>query len=153
MAVLLGELLILKNLLKKDQLALALEEQKSTREFLGAVLVRKGFIREEDLLKVLSEQFHLPYESLKRTSVDWKVAARFTASLVIDHKCLPFRQDELGLTVAIVNPLDVQAVSMVEEQMKGVRVRLVLVSQADMHDVLAMYRENNAARIKKLLEG
>lgn len=153
MAVLLGELLIRKGLLNDGQLALALEEQKATREFLGAVLVRMGLLREEDLLKVLSEQFHLPFVDMKRQPVDWAVAGRFTASLVVDHQCLPFRHDESGLTVAIVNPLDAQAVSMVEEQMKNVRVRLVLVSQADMQAALKIYRQNNAARIKKLLEG
>jgi len=57
------------------------------------------------------------------------------------------------LTVAIVNPLDAQAVSLVEEQVKGVRVRLVLASQSDMREALKIYREHNAARIKKLLEG
>ncbi len=153
MAFLLGELLIQKNLLKADQLALALEEQKGTREFLGAVLIRKGFVSEADLLKVLSEQFNLPAVELRMTKIDWAVASRFTASLVIDHECLPFRQDDLGLTVAIVNPLDAQAISIVEDQVKGVRVRLVLASQSDMREVLKVYREHNAARIKKLLEG
>lgn len=132
---------------------MALQEQKITREFLGAILVRIRFIREDDLLKVLSEQFNLPYVNLRQQGVDWAVAGRFTASLVIDHECLPFRSDELGLTVAIVNPLDVEAVSMVEEQMKGIRVRLVLVSKSDMREALKTYRETNAAYIKKLLEG
>ncbi len=153
MAFLIGEILIQKKLLKKDQLTLALEEQKGTREFLGAILIRKGFVSEGDLLKVLSEQFNLPTIDLKFTKIDWAVASRFTASLVIDHECLPFRQDDLGLTVAIVNPLDAQAVSLVEEQVKGVRVRLVLASQSDMREALKIYREHNAARIKKLLEG
>jgi type IV pilus assembly protein PilB len=153
MAFLLGDFLIQKKLLKKDQLSLALEDQKGTREFLGEILVRKGFISEEDLLKALSEQFNLPSVDLRRQNIDWAVASRFTASLVIDHDCLPFRQDDLGLTVAIVNPLDAQAVSMVEEQIKGVRVRLVLASQSDMREVLKVYRKHNALHIKKLLEG
>lgn len=153
MAFLLGEALIKKNLLKPDQLTLALEEQKSTREFLGAILIRKGFITEGDLLKVLSEQFNLPTVELWHEKIDWAVASRFTASLVVDHECLPFRQDDLGLTVAIVNPLDAQAISVVEDQMKGVRVRLVLASRSDMQNALKIYREHNAARVKKLLEG
>jgi type IV pilus assembly protein PilB len=153
MAFLLGELLIQKNLLKKDQLALALEEQKGTREFLGAVLVRKGFIREEDLIKVLSEQFNLPCVDLKREKIDWGVAARFRASIVVDHECLPLRQDDLGLTVAIVNPLDAQAISLVEEEVRPMRVRLVLAARGDMQEALKIYRQHNAARIKKLLEG
>ena len=95
----------------------------------------------------------MTFIDLKRQKIDWSVASRFTASLVVDHECLPYRQDELGLMVAIVNPLDAQAISMVEEQVKGVRVRLGLVSRSDMLEALKIYREHNAARIKKLLEG
>lgn len=153
MALKLGELLMQKNLLKKTQLDLALEEQRATGEFLGSLLVRKGLIRESDLLRVLSEQFHMPTADLKRQPIDWTVAMRFTPSVVVDHQCLPFKQDDNALTVAIVNPLDASAVSRVEEQAKGMTVKLVLVSASDMKEALVSYKEHNAERIKKLLGG
>ena len=51
--MLLGEILIEKKLIRKDQLLIALDEQKKTQEFLGMILVRKKFIAEEDLMKAL----------------------------------------------------------------------------------------------------
>lgn len=148
--MLLGELLIQKKLLKPEQLESALAEQKTSKEFLGSILVRRRFIREEDLLRVLSEQFRMPCLALKTTPIDWKVAMRFTPSLVIDHRCLPVKQDDYGITLAIVNPLDAQAISMAEDQAQGVPVRPMLVTAAEMDEALKTYRENMAARIKKL---
>lgn len=151
--MLLGELLIQKKLLNKQDLEAALEEQKASREFLGSILVRRRFIRESDLLKVLSEQFHMPFVELKLQPIDWTVAMRFTSSVVIEHKCFPFKQDDTGITLAIVNPLDAAAISMAQEQAKGMRVRPVLVSAAEMTEMLAIYKSKMAEKIKKLLEG
>ena len=151
--MLLGELLVQKKLLRKEDLAAALEEQAGTKEFLGSILVKMRFIKEADLLKVLSEQFHMPNMALKSELVDWDVAMRFTSSMVMDHQCLPLHQDDTGITVAIVNPLDAMAISLVEEQAKGVRVRSVLVSASDMAEMLKLYKEKMAEKIKKLLQG
>src|SRR5438105_839926 len=112
----LGELLIQKKLITQAQVDSALEQQKLSRDFLGLILVRSGFIREEDLVKVLSEQFHMPVVDLKTQFIDWDLAMRFTPAVVVDHQCLPLFQDDRGITVAILNPLDVQAISKLEEQ-------------------------------------
>jgi len=148
--MLLGELLIQKKLLTQEQLDSALEEQKLSRDFLGSILVRRRFIREQDLLKVLSEQFHMPCIDLGTQPIDWKLAMRFTPSLVVDHQCLPIRQDENGIVVAITNPLDAQAISMAQEQAKGVPIRPALAAAAQLQDALKIYKENVSARIKKL---
>ena len=150
--MLLGEILIQKKLIKKDQLQTALDEQKKTQEFLGMVLVRKKFIAEEDLMKTLSEVFRIPYVRLKLEEIDWVVAMRFSASLVLDNRCVPVRQDEQGWTVAITNPLDAEVISRIEEE-AGQTVNLVLVSSADMDAALRGYREQVALKIKKLLDG
>ncbi|MCX7698810.1 MAG: chemotaxis protein CheW [Candidatus Goldbacteria bacterium] len=49
----LGELLINSGIINKEQLQLALNEQKITDEPLGKILVRMGFAREEDIINVL----------------------------------------------------------------------------------------------------
>jgi type IV pilus assembly protein PilB len=150
--MLLGELLIHKKLLSKAQLDAALEEQKATREFLGSILVKRKFIREEELLGVLSEQFHMPWVRLQPKDVDWDVALRYSSSLVVDHKCMPYRQDDTGVKLALVDPLDAKAMSLAEDQAKGVHVRPALVTRAEMDALLAVYREKMSERIRKLLE-
>lgn len=150
--MLLGELLLKKKLITSEQLDKALEEQKKTKDFLGEILVRRRSIKEEDLIKVLSEQFNIPYVNLKNQYIDWGVALRFSSSLVVERRCLPFRQDEYGFTVAITNPLDALAVSQAEKEARTEKVKLVLVSSAGMDQAIKNYRAQASARVRKMLE-
>lgn len=147
----LGELLIQKGLLKPEQLEKALEEQERSGEFLGAILVALRFVTEDDLLHVLSEQFNIPVHDLKKKPVDWTAAMKFTPSLVVDRQCLPIAFNDTGYTVAIRNPLDVEAVSRAEEQARGRPVRLVLITAEDMREALSEYKKRKNVEIRKLL--
>ncbi len=150
--MLLGEFLIKKKLINPKQLEDALTEQRQSREFLGAILLRKKLIKEEDLLKVLSEQFEMPFVNLKSQYIDWNVVMRFPSSVVVDHRCLPYKQDDAGITVAITNPLDALVISEVEKQAKNEKVYLVLTAQGEMDHALKIYKQKMADRIKKLFE-
>ena len=150
--MLLGELLIQKGLLTAKDLEGALEEQKGSGDFLGRILVRRGAIKEKDLLKVLGEQFHMPCVSLKDQYVNWEVAMRFSSSLVVDRQCLPIREDETGITVAITNPLDAEALGEVERQARNVSVRPVLVSMSEMREAIKDFERRVAEKIKRLLD-
>jgi hypothetical protein len=150
---LLGELLVRKKLLDPKHLELALAEQRATKEFLGAILVRRGWVREGDLASALAEQSGLPFVSLRDQYVDWETAMRFSSSLVVERKCLPFREDELGVvTVAITNPLDAEAMSRIEAEARDRKVKLVVVTPREMEAALREFKERVAAKIRKLLE-
>ena len=149
----LGEFLIQKKLMTKRELEIALDEQKSTNDFLGLVLVRRNYLKEEDLLKALSELYRIPFVSLKNEYIDWDLAMRFSASLVIERQCLPFREGDFTVTAAIVNPLDAGSISQIEDHVKGKKVNLVLVTSADMQEALKNYQKRITAKINKLLEG
>lgn len=150
--MLIGELLIRKKLVTKRELEIALDEQKNTGEFLGSVLLKRKYLKEEDLMKVLSEIFGVPFMSLTDKYIDWKLAMSFSPSLVVERRCLPFRENDHGIVVAILNPLDAQAISQVEREAKGKKISLVLVTPSDMEEALRNYQKRIASRIDKLLE-
>lgn len=147
----LGEALIGKGLITEAQLQDALREQGLTKEFLGAILLKRKLIMEKDLLEVLSEQFNIPYVRLQDQAIDRSVARRFTTSLLLDHKCFPIRQDDYSVTVAITNPLNAWAVSELEKEAEGRKVKLILVSEGEMMVALRRHREWVAANIQRLL--
>lgn len=148
--MLIGELLVKKGILRKVQLDIALEEQKKTGEFLGIVLSRLGFLKEEDLLKALSEQFNMPYVSLKTEYVDWQVVMKFSPSLVVDRRVFPFRKEKFDIIGAISNPLDVDAISQFELEAKPNNIKMVLTPTADLNQAITAYRDHSAERAKKL---
>jgi type IV pilus assembly protein PilB len=136
----LGEIMIEKGLITTEQLNAALEEQALTREFLGKILVKRMFILEGELLKVLSEQFDLPWVDLKYRYFDWKLMKGFSPSLILDFHCCVIAKDDSTVTVAITNPLDVWALKKAEEETRGRMLKLVLVSEEDMREAIGQYR-------------
>lgn len=151
MVWLLGEHLLKKKLITQEQLDQALEEQKKTGEFLGDILRRRKWVGEKEFLKALAEQYGAPLVELKKEYIDWNLVMRFPPSIVVESRCLPYRDDGQVILAAVTNPLDALAISRVEGCAKNRRVRTVLVSRRDMDDAVAAYRERTALRIKRML--
>jgi type IV pilus assembly protein PilB len=137
----LGEILMTKGLITSVQLKAALDEQQKTNEFLGKIFLKKNQLKEKDLLEALSEQFNIPYVSLKYKYIDWQLAKQFSLALILDYKCFPIAKDEWSVTVAITNPLDVWAIKKAEEEVRGLKLKLVLVSEGDMKEVIQRYQQ------------
>ena len=140
----LGELLMGKGLLSAEQLDRALQEQRTSGELLGVMLIRKKWVKEADLLKTLGEQMGIPYVRLKEQAVDWTFANRFPSTLLTDHLCFPIRMEGQSLLVAIADPLDVWAVSELEREAahRGRKLQLVLAAEQEVRDALAQAKQH-----------
>lgn len=146
-----GEILINKGLITGEQLTEALDEQRKTNEFLGKIFLKKNQLKEKDLLEAISEQFNIPYVSLKYKYIDWQLAKQFSLTLILDYKCFPIAKDDWSLTVAITNPLDVWAIKRAEEEARGLKLKLVLVSEGDMKEVIQRYQQHIRSSTLKTL--
>ena len=135
-----GEMLVERHLITREQLDRALAQQRVTKAFLGTTLVDLGLIKPDVLLRTLSEQFEIPRETLSPQRVDWSVAKQFPASALSEGKCFPIRADAESVTVAIANPLDGWSLSAVEQMARFRAVKPVLVSEAELQAVLQAYR-------------
>lgn len=138
----LGEILIARGLIISQQLETALEEQKRTDALLGEILVKRKMITEKDLLEALSNQFNIPYITIKDNYIDWDFVKEFSPSLILDYNSFPMEKDDWSVTIAITNPLDVKVLAKAEQETKGLRLKLVLVSGSDMAEVKSRYREH-----------
>lgn len=143
---LLGELLLSQGVITAWQLETALQEQRSTNELLGAILMRKGWITEETLLKTLAQQMEIPYVQFEQEPIDWTVATWFPPALLKEHDCFPMRATEQTVTVAIANTLDMWAISELEKiaRSRGRKLQLALAKTQAIHD--AVQRSSEEAR-------
>jgi type IV pilus assembly protein PilB len=136
-----GDVLVEKGLITAEQLRSALHDQLRTKEFLGDILLRKKQIKPGDLLEALSEIFKIPCAGLKDVYIDWSLVESFSASLVLDHRCVPIAKDGYAITVAITNPTDIWALRKAEQETKGFKLKLILVSREDMEEVIKRYKQ------------
>jgi type IV pilus assembly protein PilB len=149
---LLGAILVEKGIINNEQLECALAEQARTKEFLGAILINEFQVEEKDLLKALSEQFNMPLVALKNKYIDWDFVKQFDPSFVLDSKCFPILKEKDGITIAITNPLDVWRMKKAEEATSGSKLKFALVSEEDMKDAIHRYKEYVKSNIDKLLK-
>lgn len=133
--------MIEKGLITPKQLEDALAEQRRTKEYLGAVLLRRKHIKEKDLLKAISEKFKIPFVSIKDRYINCDLIKRFSRGLVFEHKCLPLEINDMSLTVAIVNPLDMWMLKKTEEETLGFKLKFVLISEGEMRETLERCRK------------
>jgi type IV pilus assembly protein PilB len=125
-----GEMLLKGNLLTSDQLRSALETQEKTRERIGAVLVKAGFIKEEELLAFLGRQFNLPVVDLSKYEINPEVVRLLPEEMVQKHLALPINRVGAKMIVAVSDPSNMAIVDGIGFK-TGYSVELVLASERD----------------------
>ncbi len=106
----LGELLVREGLLTREQLAGALQEQKTSGERLGLAIVRMGLVPETSVVRMLARQYRMPAVDLSKFEVDTRLLKLVPAELAFKHTVLPLKRDGRQLTVAIADPTDMGVV-------------------------------------------
>jgi hypothetical protein len=103
----LGTLLIERGLLDDDRLQEALEIAEENGERLGEVLVRLAWVSEDDLARVLAEQWQLRYFERSSISFDGEALRRMSREDAARLEALPIQVDHEGvLVVALAEPTE-----------------------------------------------
>jgi len=134
----LGDKLIRLGLITPEQLEIALKEQKRTGELLGEVLLRMGFISEEDLINALSEQKGIEKVSLSSYLIEPDVISLVPKELALRYKVIPVSLKNGVLTVAMVNPFDVDAIDLLH-RITGRRIKPLAVSEEEFRDAFEKF--------------
>ena len=104
----LGEMLFEKGILSEDQLRIALMEQESSREQIGRILVRLGFVTEATIRDALSEVGNSQIVDLNSISVDPDVLAYIPLDVAKQYNVFPvsFDPERQRIQIAVANPND-----------------------------------------------
>jgi type IV pilus assembly protein PilB len=111
---LLGERLISRGLIAREQLDHALAEQVASGKRLGTQLVELGSIDERQLVETLAEQLGLQVTDLRLTVPDPAAVQRFPESLARSFEVVPVRVTDDGLEVAVADRLTDEARAAIE---------------------------------------
>ena len=104
-----GELLLDQKLITAEQLQATLDRQRQSGGMLGHLLIELGFIEEERLLKVLSEQLLLPVIDLRQYLFAPEVVRLLPEAHARRHRAIVLRSDDDGLVVGMADPTDIIA--------------------------------------------
>jgi type IV pilus assembly protein PilB len=99
-----GDLLVREGIITREQLKMALDEQRQNGTRVGYNLVKLGFIQEVELTKMLAKQYKMPAVDLSRFEVDPKIAKMIPTDLATRNLVIPLKRDGRTLTVAMADP-------------------------------------------------
>jgi type IV pilus assembly protein PilB len=105
----LGEILVKQGIISEDMLARAMEDQKKDGARLGSTLIKLGFVKEDDLLKALSIHFGVKSVDLRTQEIDPNVLKLIPSDLAGKYLVVPIKRLGRTLSLAMVNPGDMNA--------------------------------------------
>lgn len=105
----LAEILLEQGLVNEQQLLAALDEQVSTGEPLGRVLVDLGVLTEDQLVQTLAAQVGMEFVDLDEYPVDRTAVALVNAAVCRRHTVLPIGIEGNHLKLAMADPGNVLA--------------------------------------------
>lgn len=145
------EVLIKRNLVTEERLQEAQVEHEKSGEPLGHILLRKGFIREEDLSRALAEQFNLPFIRFGKFVISKEVIDKVPARLAVHYKMVPIKTHDNTLTVAISDPQDIRLLDDIRVALKSkYRIDAVLATDTDIQAAIKKYYGLGAETVEGL---
>ncbi len=136
----LGEILIERGIITRVQLEDALKSQKDSGLLLGEALVTLKYVSEEDIVQALTCQYGFPYLPLSNYEIAPEVLATLPVNICKKYCLIPIDKIGKSLTLAMDNPLNLQALEDVE-LVTGSVVQAFVSTTTDIRNAIKRYYE------------
>jgi len=134
----LGELLVERGVIDLRQLEKALSVQKEKGGLIGEILVDLGYAKEEDIAQSLTAQYGFPYLPLANYEINPEVVNIVPSRVAWQYVLIPIDKIGTNLTLAMSNPLNVQAVEDVE-MLSGCSIQTFVSTSSDIKKAIEKY--------------
>lgn len=134
----LGELLLERGVISEEQLNKALKIQKDKGGLIGYILASLGYAKEEEIAQALTVQYGFPYLPLECYEVNIEAMKLIPQNVAEQYNLIAI--DKMGnlLTVAMSNPLNVQAVEDIE-MITNCTVQVFVSTMSDVTNAITKY--------------
>src|ERR1700716_2069309 len=138
MPVRIGELLLKEKRITPAQLQEALNYQKTSGGKLGFNLVKLGFVKDDEIIALLSKQYGVPSINLAQFEIDSGVIKLIPADTAHKYQIIPLSRSGATLTIAMTDPTNVFAMDDIKF-MTGYNVEPVVASETAVMEAIARY--------------
>jgi len=123
-------------LLSQKQLEEALPFQKRSHLKLGQFLVREGIVNESQIVDLVSNQLRLEKYRPENYTIDMDLANLLPADIAHKHQAAPLQKNGLLLSIAMVDPLDINALDAIE-LFTNCEVEAIICSEQHLNSLLS----------------
>ena len=131
----LGEILVEGGLLTQKQLKEALPFQKKSHLKLGQFLVREGIVIENQIVELVSNQLRLEKYRPENYTIDMDLTNLLPADIAHKYQVAPLQKNGLLLSIAMVDPLDINALDAIELY-TNCEVEAIICSEQHLNNLL-----------------
>jgi len=148
-----GELLVREKLISLQQLRKAQETQRKNGTSIGFALAKMGFISDEQITDLLSQQYKVQAVDLREYEIDPEVLKLITQEMCNRHKIIPVSRAGSSLIVAMADPSNLHAIDDIKFT-TGYNVEPVVASEAAIVEAIDRYynQESNIS-YDEIMEG
>src|SRR5512137_1511131 len=142
----LGDLLVRNNLITKEQLTKALDEQKESggQLRLGSILIKNGLISEPDLTSFLSKQYGVPSINLAEFEIEQAVIKTIPVEIAQKYQIVPVNRAGSTLIIAMSDPSNIFAIDDIKF-MTGYNVEVVVASETAIKASIDKFYDQSAS--------
>src|SRR3989338_2173341 len=134
----LGPLLVQNNVLTQEKLDEALKIQREKKENLADILIRLGYVSRDNLLEVTSVDLGIPAIHLSRYKILPEVVKIISKKMAVLYNVMPVSLFGKTLTVAMVDPLNVNAQDDLR-RLTGMEIRTLVAGEKEIKDTIEFY--------------
>ncbi len=131
-------MLLDRGIISQSQLDKGLEVQKAKGGLIGEILVDLGFVKEDDIAQALTAQYGFPYLPLGNYDVDTDITNIIPGRVARQYLLVPIDKIGNNLTLAMSNPLNIQAIEDVE-LLSGCSVQTFVSTSSDVKKAIEKY--------------
>jgi type IV pilus assembly protein PilB len=148
-----GQLLLSKGVVDKEQVQRALEYQQKSGEDLriGEILVKFGYVTEDQVLECVGEQFDVPVVNLSEVHPEVEAVDAVPRATAKMHNILPLKRSGSTLTVAI-GDLDLCAIDNLRFIL-NLDVKPALASERAISEAIERYYGGEESTVQNMLRG
>ncbi len=147
-----GEILLNDGKISQEQLNQVLEVQKKEPGKFGSIIIRLGFVTEEDISQALSKQFGYPSINLSKFDIDDKILELIKPEIARKHIVIPVHRIGSSLTLAMADPSNL----FVQEEIRfttNLRIQAVIAPETSILEAIdRCYGSSTGIEAQKFLE-
>lgn len=147
----LGELLIEAGYINEKILEEALKNAAMTGKRIGEVLISEGYITEDLIAKALGEQYRIPYIGENILDAEKRFVDLMPSELAYKLNALPIYDTPTEVTVAIVDPLNINVMDELRRFFKK-RIKPVVTTETLMKQVLNKFYATKGEDLDRILK-
>lgn len=138
-----GDLLVQNELITEAQLMTALAEQKKTGKKLGRTLADLGYVEEDKLLNLLSNQLAIPFVQLRHYQFNDQLIKKLPEAQARRFRAIVLAETQGELLIGMADPIDLMALDEIARVVKQ-PIRQAVVRESELLATLDMvYRRTD----------